>query len=47
MSVVINKQETVALVLDFEPAARVLELPQRSYDSFKRNSKLGGEGDHT
>src|SRR5437870_7067935 len=47
MGIVVNKQKTIALILDFEAAARVLELAQRSRNFFKRNSKLGGEGNHT
>ncbi len=47
MGVVVNKQKTIALILDFEAATRVFELSQRSRNFLKWNSKLGGEGDHT
>ena len=47
MGIVVNKQKTIALILDFEAATRVFELAQRSRNSLKWNSKLGGEGDHT
>jgi hypothetical protein len=47
MGIVVNKQKAIALVLNFEAAARVLEPAQRSRNSFERNSKLRGKGDYT
>src|SRR5437879_4778653 len=44
--VIVNKQKALALVFDLEPASRVLEFTKRSYDFFKRNSKLERERDH-
>src|SRR5215472_521395 len=45
--VIIHKQEAITLVLDFEPAACVLEPAQRSRNLFEWNAKLGGKGDHS
>src|SRR6266566_614354 len=47
MRVIVNKQKMFALIFDLEPASRVLELPKRSCDLFKRNSKLDRERDHS
>jgi hypothetical protein len=41
--VIVDKQKALALILDLEPASRVLEFTKRSYDFFERNSKLDRE----
>ena len=40
MRVIVNKQKTIALILDLKPAPRVLEFTKRSRNFFERNSKL-------
>ena len=40
MPVIVHQKKTGAVVLDFEPPARVLELRQRLRDFFKRNTEL-------
>src|SRR5437016_12423186 len=47
MRVIVNKQKTLALIFDLEPASRVLEFTKRSCNFFKRNSKLDRERDYT
>ena len=47
MRVVVDQQKALALVLDLETPAGVLETAQRSGDLLERNSQFGGERDDT
>ncbi len=46
MRVIVHEQETLARVFDFEAAARVLKMAQRSRDLGEGHAQLGGERDH-
>ena len=47
MSIIIDKQKTIAFVFDFETAARVLKFAKRAGNLFERNTELGRERDYT
>src|ERR1051326_7320024 len=47
MSVIINEQKTIALILNLEPASCMLEFAKGSGNFFERNSKLCGDSDYT
>src|SRR5436190_18143343 len=47
MCVIVNQQEPLALILNFEAASRMLKPPQRSDHLFERNTELDGERNHS
>src|SRR5437660_7673059 len=46
MAVIVDEEETLACIFDFEPAARVLKLAQRARDARERHAELARERNH-